>query len=75
MKMLTIVLCKFDEQFAALESIEQDEAMERLFTWLDTEKLCKITFREFKSTVIRAYNKKLPEGILMPVPVEEEAAL
>jgi len=41
---------------------------------MDIERLGKITFREFKSTIIRVYNKKLPEGILEPVPCEEEVA-
>jgi Ca2+-binding EF-hand superfamily protein len=74
-KMLQVVLTKFDEAFAALELCEQAEAVERLFEYMDSEKIGKITLREFKSTIIRAYNKKLPLGILEPVPVEEEAAL
>jgi hypothetical protein len=73
--MLCVVLRQFDEQFKAMELNEQAEAVERLFTWIDTEKLGKLTFREFKSVIIRAYNKKLPDGILEPLPVEEEAAL
>jgi len=40
---------------------------------MDIEKLGKISFREFKSTIIRVYNKKLPLGILEPIPQEEEA--
>ena len=58
-----------------MELNEQAEAVERLFEWIDSEKLGKLTFREFKSVIIRAYNKKLPAGILEPIPVEEEAAI
>ena len=58
-----------------MELSDQADGVERLFEWIDTEKLGKLSFREFKSIIIRAYNKKLPIGILEPVPVEEEAAL
>ena len=74
--MLCVVLRKFDEEFAAMELNEQADAVERLFDWIDTEKLGKLTFREFKSVIIRSYNKKLPPGILeKPAPAEEEIAL
>ena len=50
-----------------MELSDQADGVERLFEWIDTEKLGKLSFREFKSIIIRAYNKKLPIGILEPV--------
>jgi len=72
--LLAVVLNKFDEVYGGLELAEQSSAIDRLFEWMDTEKVSKISFREFKATIIRAYNKKLPLGILEPISVEEEVA-
>ena len=55
-----------------MEEGDQAAACVRIFDWMDTDKLGKVTFREFKSTIIRAFHKKLPDGLLVPLQEEEE---
>lgn len=71
-RLLVAILSKFDAEFAAKEETDQQEAVGRLFAWMDRDKNGKIDFREFKCAVIRAFHRQLPPGLLEPLPAEDE---
>jgi hypothetical protein len=61
------ILVKYCSFYAALDDAAKESAKERLFDWIDADKSGRVSFREFKSSMIATWYEKIPAHILSPV--------
>ena len=69
---IRIILSRYSEQYKNMDAENQAAAILRLFDWMDVDKSGKVTLREFKSSLLRAWQCHLPPGLLDQL--ENEAA-
>ena len=55
-----------------MEPEQKTVAIEKMFDWMDVDKSGKVTVREFKTSLIRAWYCQMPPGILDLLPEEGE---
>ena len=61
---IKLILNNFSTKYQVLDPEEASVAVTKLFDWMDVDKSGRVTLREFKTSLVRAWYHHIPPGIL-----------